>query len=247
MRSIRFSLLIACVGAAAQLLVGTSFAAEKTAPVANRPAKPDPLKQVEDVPGLPRVLLIGDSLSIGYTLPVRKMLEGKANVHRPPLNCHSSRQVLAELDEYLGDKPWEVIHFNCGSHDYSYRTDGVGPYLPPPAGKIHVPLEEYKSNLRAIVQRLKQTKAKLIWASTTPISADHEKKGYRSQKDLLAYNAAAAEIMREEGVPIDDLYALVKPNADKFLRPNDGVHFTSKGYDLAAKAITDAIQEQLKR
>ncbi len=35
----------------------------------------------------PRVLLIGDSISMGYTLGVRARLAGKANVHRPPENC----------------------------------------------------------------------------------------------------------------------------------------------------------------
>ena len=42
---------------------------------------------VEDIAGLPRVLLIGDSISIGYTVPVREILKGKANVHRPLTNC----------------------------------------------------------------------------------------------------------------------------------------------------------------
>ena len=55
---------------------------------AKKKARPNPaMAKVEDVPGLPRVLLIGDSISIGYTAPVREMLKGVANVHRPLTNC----------------------------------------------------------------------------------------------------------------------------------------------------------------
>jgi hypothetical protein len=201
------------------------------------------LVQVKDVPGLPRVLLIGDSVSMWYTLPVRKLLDGKANVHRPPVNCHHSRQVLDELESYLGDKPWDVIHLNCGGHDITYRINGDGAATPPPEGKIAVPLDEYKANLRKIIKRLKQTKAKIVWAATTPMGEAYIKKGFRFEEDIVKYNAAAAEIMKEEGIPINDLYNLAKPNADKLLK--DGVHFTTEGSDVLAKAIVEAIQKQL--
>jgi lysophospholipase L1-like esterase len=199
------------------------------------------LVQVEDVPGLPRVLLIGDSVSMWYTPPVRERLKGIANVHRPPVNCHTSRQILAELDGYLGDKKWDAIHFNCGGHDFSYRNNVT--YAPPPEGKITVPLDEYQKNLRLIVARLKKTGAKLIWASTTPMSEAYMQKGYRLEKDLFAYNAAAAAVMKEEGVPINDLYALAKPNAEKLLK--DGVHFTPEGSEFLAKAVAAAVIQEL--
>jgi lysophospholipase L1-like esterase len=193
------------------------------------------------VPGLPRVLLIGDSVSMQYTLQVRKLLEGKANVHRPPLNCHSSRQVLEELEGYLGDKTWDVIFFNCGGHDISHRKDGQ--YAPPPEGIINVPYDEYKTNLQAIVKRLKQTGAKLVWASTTPMSKSYLAKGHRREQDLFAYNAAAAEIMNEAGIPINDLYAKAKPDAETLLR--DGVHFTKPGAQVLAKYVADSIEKEL--
>jgi acyl-CoA thioesterase-1 len=178
-----------------------------------------------------------------YTLPVRKLLEGKANVHRPPVNCHHSRQVLAELESYLGDKTWDVIHLNCGGHDITYRVNGEGPGTPPPQGTITVPLDEYKTNLRAIINRLKQTKAKIIWAATTPMGEAYIKKGFRFEEDIVKYNAAAAEIMKADGIPVNDLYSLAKPNADKLLK--DGVHFTNEGSEVLAKAVAEQIQKQL--
>ena len=75
---------------------------------------------VEDVAGLPRVLLIGDSISIGYTVPAREALRGKANVHRPLTNCGPTTRGLENLSQWLGDADWDVIHFNWGLHDLKY-------------------------------------------------------------------------------------------------------------------------------
>ncbi len=109
---------------------------------------------VKDDPKLPRILLIGDSVSRGYTLAVRHALAGKVNVHRAPENCGPTANGLKKLSIWLGDGKWDVIHFNFGIHDR--RT--------PPA--------DYEQRLETIVERLKATGAKLIWASTTPVPPD---------------------------------------------------------------------------
>ena len=83
-----------------------------------------PVPPVEDDPALPRVLLIGDSISIGYSTPVRKFLAGKANVHRVPGNGGPSSNGVFMIDSWLGDKRWDVIHFNFGLHDLKRLSDG---------------------------------------------------------------------------------------------------------------------------
>src|SRR5690349_9672394 len=91
------------------------FAQTKTfsPPVQNTPATKDPaFDKVIDVKDLPRVLLIGDSISIGYTVPVRKILATKANIHRIPDNGGPTTNGLANLHTWLGDGHWDVIHFN---------------------------------------------------------------------------------------------------------------------------------------
>jgi acyl-CoA thioesterase-1 len=217
-----------------------------TQAIAEVKAKPKKLHhtlvQVKDVAGLPRVLLIGDSVSMWYTLPVRKMLDGKANVHRPPVNCHHTRQVLEELDSYLGGKPWDVIVFNAGGHDITMRN-AEGAAVPPPEGKIQISLEEYKKNLATIVSRLRTTDAKLVWVTTTPMGEAYISKGFRKEEDIVTYNAAAAEIMKENGITIVDVYALTKPDTDRLLK--DGVHFTDEGSEVLAKAVVEAVQKAL--
>jgi len=133
------------------LASGAGGAAEKKP----RPkARPDPaFAQVKDDPALPRVLLIGDSISIGYTPAVRAALAGKANVHRPATNCGPTIRGLAELDKWLGDGRWDVIHFNWGLHDL--RVDNRVSH--------QVPIDQYEKNLAELVQRLQKTGARLIW------------------------------------------------------------------------------------
>jgi len=197
---------------------------------------------VEADPALPNVLLIGDSISMGYTLGVRRALAGIANVYRAPDNCRSTRQTLAEIETYLGEVKWNVIHFNWGIHDLTH-LNAAGKTAPPPDGKHQVGLEAYRANVEKLVARLKQADAKLVWAATTPIGNKYDAGGIRRDRDVVAYNAAATGVMKAEGVRINDLYALAKPNAEAWL--GDGVHFKPAGNHQLAHAVADAIRAEL--
>src|SRR5512137_1049512 len=108
-------------GLALLLAATVSHAAEKQISRKGKKSVPNPaFAKVEDVPGLPRVLLIGDSISIGYTVAVRDLLKAKANVHRIPVNGASTLNGLKNLDTWLGTSKWDVIHFNWGLHDLKY-------------------------------------------------------------------------------------------------------------------------------
>ena len=102
---------------------------------------------VEDDPALPRVLLIGDSISIGYTVAVREALAGAANVHRIPVNGGDTRRGLENLDAWLGEGKWDVIHFNWGLHDLKRLKDGQLDA----SSEREVTLETYAANLRTLV------------------------------------------------------------------------------------------------
>lgn len=195
--------------------------------------KPDPaFAPVTDDPSLPRVLLIGDSISIGYTVPTRELLKGKANVHRIPENGGPTINGLAKIDKWLGDGKWDVIHFNWGLHDLRLMD-----------GKHQVPLEEYNVNLQKLVARLKQTKAKLIWCNTTPVPPDVGNPP-RKPEDVLEYNAAAKKIMDENGVAIEDLYTFAHEKLEKIQLPKN-VHFTPEGSKVLATRVSQSILEAL--
>lgn len=206
---------------------------------AAEPAKPkqDPsLVEVPDEPGLPRVLLIGDSVSMGYTLPTRALLKGKANVHRPAGNCSSTGNGLYNLKTWLGDKKWDVIHFNFGLHDAKQLPEGVR----------HADLDVYEKNLHEIVKQLKATGAKLIWATTTPVPNGGILAPDRRFDSVDKYNAVARKVMEENHVVIDDLNTAVTPHLEKMQRPMD-VHYTPEGSEFLAKLVAASIERQLEK
>ncbi len=163
---------------------------------------------VADDPRLPRVLLIGDSVSRGYTLAVRAALAGKANVHRAPENCGPTANGVKKLDVWLGDGKWDLIHFNFGIHDRA------------------TPLADYERRLEEIVARLAATGARLVWASSTPLP---EMSTYGSDAAIVERNAIARRVAERHHLPIDDLYAAIRPRLAQFQKPND-VHFSEAGY-----------------
>jgi hypothetical protein len=181
---------------------------------------------VEDDPSLPRVLLIGDSVSRGYTLAVRKELAGKANVHRAPANCGPTSSGLKNLDVWLGGEKWDLVHFNFGIHDRN------------------TPVEEYSNRLDSLVQRLKQTGARLVWSTTTPIPDDPSKK--QTAESIKERNQAAAMVMEKNGVLTNDLFSAVSPRLAELQNPSD-VHFNESGYNFLGHKVADAILKNLQR
>jgi acyl-CoA thioesterase-1 len=224
-----------------------SAKATKSAP----PAAKEFIAPLDD-PKLPRVLIIGDSVSVAYTLDVRKNLAGVANVHRIAANGGSTRTALGEygLVRWLKpDEKWDVIHFNEGLHDLSYRfpddrdKNDKGEYASPTnGGRPNVSLVQYEKNLRLIVARLKQTGAKLIFASTTPVPESDAAKYVKDSE--LPYNVVAKKVMTEEGVTWNDLWAAVKPKQDQ-LQGKRNVHFMASGSAVLAKQVAEAITREL--
>ena len=203
------------------------------APPAAAPATVDPT--------LPRVLLIGDSISIGYTDPVRQELAGEANVHRIPVNGGPTTRGLANLDDWLGTEKWDVIHVNWGLHDLKYMNEAGG-LTDVKEGEQQVPPTEYRENLARLFDRLEKTGAALIWATTTPVPAGA--KG-RVADDAVAYNAIAAEVVQDRDVRVNDLHAVAAADLGKLQRPKN-VHFTSAGSAALAKVVAQAVRTALK-
>lgn len=217
-------------------LLSATFAQQPAAPA----RKPDPsMTPITDEPGLPRVLVIGDSISIGYTIPTRELLKAKANLHRIPTNGGSTKDGLANIDKWLGTGKWDVIHFNWGLHDLKHWKDGKMD----PTGPQVSTLEEYEKNLGELVKRLKATGAKLIWATTTPVP---EGSGGRVAGDDVKYNAVAAKVMKETGVPTNDLHALCVPNLAEWQLPKN-VHFNAAGSKGLAEKVSKEIETALKK
>lgn len=220
---------LACIG----------LAADKAAPQPKKRAPNPSLAKIEDVPGLPRVLLIGDSISMGYTLPVRELLKGKANVHRVPTNGGPTTNGLANLKAWLGESKWDVIHFNWGLHDLKYIGNDPKVLADPKATGSHpqVPLADYEKNLKTLVEQLKATGAKLIWCNTTPVPAGS---AGRVEGDERKYNEAAARVMKEANVMTDDLCEHANAKLKEVQLPAN-VHYSPDGYKYLATKVASVI------
>ncbi len=228
---------------AATMLFGVCLATLDDASAQNRRRNPA-YQVIEDDASLPRVLLLGDSISIGYTVSVRELLKGKANVHRAMENCGPTTRGLERLERWLGDKKWNLIHFNFGLHDLKYINEKGG-LVDPSKGRKQVPPAAYAKNLREIVARLKKTGATLIWRTTTPVP---EGSNGRIPGDAVKYNAIALEIMKESSggheIFIDDLYRFSHPRLAEIQRKAN-VHFTPEGSKRLAGQVARAIEENL--
>jgi lysophospholipase L1-like esterase len=178
---------------------------------------------VTDDISLARILLIGDSISRSYTDSTRKRLAGIANVHRAPANCGPSTSGLKNIDSWLGNKPWDIITFNFGIHDSK--------------GSVI----SYAANLQKIIDKLKATKAKLIWVRTTPV--------YDKETGIdktAGVNQVADSIMAINHIRVGDVKgAIMKDTAYKSYYA-DGVHFNNKGISLMAEEVAKSIKEALE-
>ncbi|MBT8038149.1 MAG: SGNH/GDSL hydrolase family protein [Verrucomicrobiae bacterium] len=194
---------------------------------------------------LPQVLIIGDSISIGYTPHVTQVLKGKAVVQHHRGNAQHTGTGLKRIDEWIGKTKWDVIHFNWGLWDLCYRhpKSKVQGRRDKVNGKITTTPEQYEKNLDQLVTRLKKTNAKLIWAHTTVVP---ENEAGRKVGDDKRYNEVAAKVMKKHRVTINDLNALTREfPASLFIMPGD-VHYTKDGYKKIAKQVSESLTTSLK-
>ncbi len=207
---------------------------EPAPPATSRTSPSSSVVPIDDQPGLPRVLLVGDSVSMGYTIPTRELLAGQANVHRVPANAGATKIGLAKLEGWLESGKWDVIHFNFGLHDAKQLPEGTN----------HASLDQYRQNLESIVAILESTGAKLIWGTTTPVPKGGYLTPIRRFGGIDQYNAVARDVMTAHHIAINDLNAAIAPHFTRLGRDND-VHFSEAGYDFLAKHVAGAIEEAL--
>ena len=208
------------------------------------------LQLVGKTPGKKRVLILGDSISIGYTPKVRELLKDDAIVVRPmrdlkkPENCQGTRYGEPHVQRWIGlmGGHWDVIHFNFGLHDMKH----VDPKSGKNSNRLEDPPqatpEEYRQQLTEIVKQLRGTEAKLIFATTTPVPAGVSP--FRAKDDPYVYNAIAMEIMQAHEVQVNDLYGFAEARLSAIQRPAN-VHFTPAGSEILGKQVAEVIQESL--
>lgn len=186
---------------------------------------------------LPKVLIIGDSISMGYTPYVRKNLKGVAVVRHHRGNAGPTLRGLEDIEKWLGRTKWAVIHFNWGLWDmYGWKYEGFDQNP-----------KAYEEKLDTLVTRLEKTGAHLIWATTTPACPAAEEDSGRiiDSETENQYLQAALRVMRKHNIQINDLHSLMAPVRAQYARGNDDVHYTEEGYRIMAGQAAALIKAAL--
>ncbi|MCR9245405.1 MAG: sulfatase-like hydrolase/transferase [bacterium] len=195
---------------------------------------------------LAKVLILGDSISMGYTPIVQSQLAKEAWVLRPKENCAGTTKGIAKIDDWLrlegGD--FDLIWFNFGLHDLKRVLPNGRNSNNADDGRQAEP-EVYERQLRAITQKLKATGARLVFATTTPVPPGGVRP-HRDVDDPERYNAIARRVMAEFEVEICDLYGFALARR-KSIQPRVDVHFTKHGSRILGEHVAGEMRRSLAR
>ena len=227
------------------------------------PPSPTATPAPSDAP--PRVLLLGDSISIGYTPFVQEALAGRAEVQRPlkidsegsssgrPENCQGTTHGLTRLEDWLAQDGggWDVIHVNFGLHDLKRVKPETGGNSNDPTHPHQASPSAYRRQLRIILERLLETDARIVFATTTPVP-DGELRPHREPADSVIYNRVALDVVRllrrDHGarLAVNDLFAFVEATDPTIKRLGD-VHFSKDGSRMLGEEVARVVAEVAER
>ena len=185
-----------------------------------------------------KVLLLGDSIRMFYEKEVKTLLGEEYEVFSPSENCRFSSYMLNSLRFWLNDSSNpDIIHFNAGLWDTAilYSEDGC-----------FTPIDEYVRNMKKVLRELKRTGAKIIFATSTPVSDKKETlpgpmPPAHKNTDIQSYNNAVLEAFKDEDIVINDLFTAMYENKEKYLS-DDMIHPNDDGVKLLGQAVADAIK-----
>ncbi len=187
--------------------------------------------QDADKTDLPRVLIIGDSIVMGYYPEVERRLRGKASCARLATSkCMCDPAFLPEVELLIKHYEFDVIHFNNGLHGYDYTEEQYA---------------ESFQHFLALVQKYAPN-AKVIWALSTPERQPGNLEQFTSVNARVAERNRLVRLFAEEhDIPINDLNTMGVENPDFYT--NDGTHFNEAGRAAQGKQVAEILSEQLQQ
>lgn len=151
-----------------------------------------------------KIILLGDSIRMGYDKYVKEALADTAEVYYPAENCRFAQYMLRFLHAWKETNSWpedaDLVHWNAGLWDVSET------YGDPPISS----LAHYTDMIARIDKRIRLLfpKAKVVFATSTAVRED-EYVGplHRYNATIETYNAAALDTLKDTDTVINDLYA----------------------------------------
>ena len=194
----------------------------------------------------PQILLIGDSIRLGYCENVKRELENEAEVIFPDVNCRCTAFTIESIGGWLNlcDKDrLAAVHLNCGHWDAEvFLGDGMA----------LTPLDVYGRNIKRIFTYIKRNcpDVKLSFATTTPMNPDRETikaigNISRTTDDIRKYNRVGVEAAKEMGAEIDDLFAVAENWPIEAYA--DFCHFTDASNAVLGKTVAEFLRNELNK
>ncbi|MCQ2498956.1 MAG: SGNH/GDSL hydrolase family protein [Lachnospiraceae bacterium] len=178
-----------------------------------------------------QILLLGDSLRMGYEPKVRKHLEGKAEVSGPEENGRWAGYTLNSLRFWIPGLPTpDIIHWNCGLWDLGDDYNLGRPFSLP---------DEYESAVERTIAVFNKLfpNAKVIMATTMP-TANPDRTG------IIEYNNIIKKVAKKHDIPVNDLFELVKDKVPGIVG-EDTIHFTDEGFEFVGEHVAKVLEEYL--
>jgi len=159
------------------------------------------------------------------------------DVWGPDENCRFSFWALAHFPQWVAEQKPDVVHFNFGVHDAKILPDG----------QHHILLAQYRLCLQRFIDAVKELEnTRMIWATTTPLYTPEEGKPMAkwqvmAKAEIKQYNTAANEIVKREGLPVNDLHEVIIRNDFAKCLTEDGCHMTEYGNEVLSEAVVKAL------
>lgn len=176
---------------------------------------------------LPRILLVGDSITCGYQEKVRELLKGVCYVDYIATSYAIDSKIYnVLLENFIKDSNYDLIHFNHGLHG------------------VHMTKRTYKSRMLKLLKKIKTDV--VIATSTVVYQAGNKKLDTKWKHRLAERNSVVNELAEELGFKIDDLYS-VSLSIPKEFRADDGTHYKSEGYSVLAESVVNSVKNSLNK
>jgi len=193
-----------------------------------------------------KVLLLGDSIRMGYDEYVKELLKDKCEVYYDDEdNGRFSAYTLWQANQFFKEHgKFDVVHWNNGYWDMNVEA--------PMTDAMH-PIDEYIHFLKRIIEEIRRNGAQIIFATTTPIlksgsTLDNTGTGMEISYNndwVVQYNNAAKKLMAEENITVDDLYSQMLKDKN-YYKCEDMLHLTEEGYKICAEQAAKLIEDKLR-
>lgn len=192
-----------------------------------------------------KVLLLGDSIRMGYDEYVKEILKDKCEVFYDDIdNGRFAAYTLWQVNQFFKNfGKFDVVHWNNGYWDMNIES--------PMIEAMH-PVDEYIHFLKRIILEIQRNGAEIIFATTTPIleqgsAMDNTGTGIKINYNndwVIKYNDAAKKLMLEKNITVNDLYTLMLQDKNVY-KSEDRLHLTEEGYRICAEQAARLIEEKL--